>query len=150
MNKKIRAIICLCSFTMVAIYTIELLLGKLNFIGKMTLYICYGMYVFVIIYNLLIVLQKTSENKKWYNKSYNIFEIGFNHLKDIHQKRYKLYFSGDKKKIEIYSTKIAVLGKELLQLGEILSSKKRLNKKKRIKLEEMMKETERLMTEIKA
>ena len=76
MNKKIRAIICLCSFTMVAIYTIELLLGKLNFIGKITLYICYGMYVFVIIYNLLIVLQKTSENKKWYNKSYNIFEIG--------------------------------------------------------------------------
>ena len=60
MNKKIRAIICLCSFTMVAIYTIELLLGKLNFIGKITLYICYGMYVFVIIYNLLIVLQKTS------------------------------------------------------------------------------------------
>ena len=124
---------------MVAIYTIEFLLGKLNFIGKITLYICYGMYVFVIIYNLLIVLQKTSENKKWYNKSYN-----------IHQKRYKLYFSGDKKKIEIYSTKIADLGKELLQLGEILSSEKRLNKKKRIKLEEMMKETERLMTEIKA
>ena len=103
-----------------------------------------------LIYNLLIALKSIIKNKKCYNKGYKVFEIWFDYLKNIHRERYKLYFSDDKKKIEIYSAIIECIGDYLLYLGKLLSSEKRLNKKKRIKLEEMMKETERLMTEIKA
>ena len=120
-KQRLRIILYSYSVTTIVIYTIKLLCGKLSSIVKITLCICYGMIAFLLIYILI----------------------------KLHKERYKLYFSGDKEKIETYSEKIEFVGKKLLELGELLISNKLTSKNNKIKLKEMMKKTKKLMTEVK-
>ncbi len=99
----------------------------------------------IILYSFSVIREKI-----YINKACMKFEGVFNHLIKLHKERYKLYFSGDKEKIETYSEKIEFVGKKLLELGELLISNKLTSKNNKIKLKEMMKKTEKLMTEIKS
>ena len=149
-KQRLRIILYSYSITTIVIYTIKLLCGKLSSIGKITLCICYGIIAFLLIYILLIILKNEIREKIYINKACMKFEGVFNHLIKLHKERYKLYFSGDKEKIETYSEKIEFVGKKLLELGELLISNKLTSKNNKIKLKEMMKKTEKLMTEIKS
>lgn len=148
-KQRLRIILYSYSVTTIVIYTIKLLCGKLSSIGKITLCICYGMIAFLLIYILLIILKNEIREKIYINKACMKFEGVFNHLIKLHKERYKLYFSGDKGKIETYSEKIEFVGKKLLELGELLISNKLTSKNNKIKLKEMMKKTKKLMTEVK-
>ena len=148
-KQRLRIILYSYSVTTIVIYTIKLLCGKLSSIGKITLCICYGMIAFLLIYILLIILKNEIREKIYINKACMKFEGVFNHLIKLHKERYKLYFSGDKEKIETYSEKIEFVGKKLLELGELLISNKLTSKNNKIKLIEMMKKTKKLMTEVK-
>ena len=138
-KQRLRIILYSYSVTIIVIYTIKLLCGKLSSIGKITLCICYGMIAFLLIYILLIILKNEIREKIYINKACMKFEGVFNHLIKLHKERYKLYFSGDKEKIETYSEKIEFVGKKLLELGELLISNKLTSKNNKIKLKEMMK-----------
>lgn len=148
-KQRLRIILHSYSVTTIVIYTIKLLCGKLSSIVKITLCICYGMIAFLLIYILLIILKNEIREKIYINKACMKFEGVFNHLIKLHKERYKLYFSGDKEKIETYSEKIEFVGKKLLELGELLISNKLTSKNNKIKLKEMMKKTKKLMTEVK-
>ena len=87
----------------------------------------YGL--FLLIYILLIILKNEIREKIYINKACMKFEGVFNHLIKLHKERYKLYFSGDKEKIETYSEKIEFVGKKLLELGTpsiIVQNEKRM------------------------
>ena len=148
-KQRLRIILYSYSVTTIVIYTIKLLCGKLSSIGKITLCICYGMIAFLLIYSLLNILKNEIRDKIYINKVCMRFEDIFNYLIKLHKERYKLYFSGDKEKIETYSEGIEFVGKNLLALGELLISNKLTSKNNKIKLKEMMKETKKLMTEVK-
>lgn len=113
-KQRLRIILYSYSVTTIVIYTIKLLCGKLSSIGKITLCICYGMIAFLLIYILLIILKNEIREKIYINKACMKFEGVFNHLIKLHKERYKLYFSGDKEKIETYSERIEFVGKKLL------------------------------------
>lgn len=60
----------------------------------------------IILYSFSVIREKI-----YINKACMKFEGVFNHLIKLHKERYKLYFSGDKEKIETYSEKIEFVGK---------------------------------------
>ncbi len=81
--------------------------------------------------------------------SYNLYKSyrkGLEYLEDLHKTRYKLYFTGSEEKVEEYSKEIESYGTTLLNAGKEAISKNLCNKKYSQKIQEILKQTEKLMT----
>ena len=79
-------------------------------------------------------------------KAQKVYKEGYDYLKAVHKARYKLYFSGDKEEIEIYSKEIERYGNVLISIGEDRMKKEKLSKKLRNEIQEIIDGTKKLMT----
>lgn len=71
---------------------------------------------------------------------------GLEYLQTAHKARYKHYLTGDKEKIEEYSTKIERFGRAMLDVGEHAISSNLLSKKHINNVREILDQTKEMMT----
>lgn len=83
-------------------------------------------------------------------KTHKIYKKGYDYLKAVHKARYKLYFSGDKVEIEVYSKEIERYGKMLISIGEKRLKDEKLSKRMRSEVQEIIDGTKKLMTTIQS
>lgn len=147
MIKKVIYTLSIISFFYLTIMT---LLGKTNIFTIILLCTIYSVLILnLFLFIILKIFFKISE-KIYANKIYiNYCEL-FEYLKHIHKTRYKLYFSGVNKDIEIYSKEIENCGNVILDLGVYLTeSNNKLMKSNQIsKIQEIIEQTKYLMVNI--
>lgn len=125
--------------------TLQFLLGKVNIFSMILIsvfYIAIALYLIsIIIFKIVKIVDSYQLNKTYKN--------GLEHLKALHKKRYKLYFTGDKEKVEEYSAEIESYGTTLLESGASAISNNLLNQKYSQKLQEILEQTKNLMTSVR-
>lgn len=87
------------------------------------------------------IIQKVNEYR-----TYKVLVKGFEYLQAVHQTRYKLYFTGEREKIEKYSAEIEKYGNNMLFVGKTAISNKIFTGKHLKIVEEIIRQTEKLMT----
>jgi len=79
-------------------------------------------------------------------KTHKVYKEGYDYLKAVHRARYKLYFSGNKEEIEVYSKEIERYGKALISIGENRLKDEEMSKKMRSEVQKIIDGTKNLMT----
>lgn len=79
-------------------------------------------------------------------KTHKVYKEGYEYLKAVHKARYKLYFSGDKEEIEVYSEEIERYGSTLISIGENRLKDEKMNKRIRNEVQDIIDGTKKLMT----
>lgn len=78
-------------------------------------------------------------------KKYKTVKEGYDYLKAVHNARYKLYFSSDKEKIDVYTQEIQRYGEALLNVGTYYIDNQTFSKKKMQEVQEIIDKTKELM-----
>lgn len=120
---------------------VQFLLGNRNIFIMITVVILCGSLAFCFIATIVckIILLVID------NKNYKILKKQYNWLKAVHYTRYKLYFSSNKEKIELYSQEIQIQGEWLLNTGNYLINNKVYGKRKMSEIQEMVSKTQEMM-----
>lgn len=137
-NKVLRKVLLVFSWLALFEMTIRFILGKADIFTIICLVICYSIWFLNLVLDIILKIQTY--------KMYKAYEDGFKYLKAVHKARYKLYFTGNKEDIETYSAEIERYGKAMLDVGEYYISNKKLNKRQKKTIQEILNETKRLMT----
>ena len=141
-NKEVLRRGCLVFGEVCFIYvSVKFALGKASTFETMLMATC----DFVLVLNLITsIISKIVEIVL-----YKSYRKRLEYLENLHKIRYKLYFTGSKEEVEEYSTKIENYGTILLKGGKEAISKKLLRKKHSQKVQEILKQTEKLMTTVR-
>ncbi len=122
--------------------TVKFFLGTATTLNIVCMVICYSMYGLMLIFEIALkIIQKVNDYK-----TYKLLVNGFEYLQAVHKARYKLYFTGDREKVEEYSAEIEKYGNAMLNVGKAAISRKTLSKKHNKSVEEIVSQTEKLMT----
>lgn len=143
MTKKeiLRKVWLIISWLCVLNITKKFLLGNLDTFSSVIILIFWAMYVLNLILDIVLkVIYKINDYK-----TYKFLTEGFNGLQVLHKIRYRLYFTGNKKKIEEYSKKIESLGEDILSLGEAFISSNFIGEQHVNSVKEMLKQTKEMM-----
>ncbi len=145
-NKEVLRRGCLVFGEVCFIYvSVKFALGKASTFETMLMATC----DFVLVLNLITsIISKIVEIVNSYSL-YKSYRKRLEYLENLHKIRYKLYFTGSKEEVEEYSTKIENYGTILLKGGKEAISKKLLRKKHSQKVQEILKQTEKLMTTVR-
>lgn len=125
--------------------TVRLLLGKANVLTEIVLVIAYFNLLLKGMDGILCLILKIQDYKL-----HKTYKKGFLYFKTMHKIRYKLYFSGDSDEIATYSKEIESMGKLLVSVGEERINDKKISKKIRKELIEMVDTTKKLMATIQS
>lgn len=120
----------------------KLLLGKADFFTSACVFLCWS----ILALNLILIIVLKIEIKVKVYKLYKFLVKGFEYLQAVHKVRYKLYFTGDKEKIEEYSTEIERCGRIILNVGEYEVSNNVFSKKQLNEVIEILDQTKEIMT----
>ena len=144
MTKKevLRKVWSVLSYLWLFYTTVKFLLGKADIFSMIFLFMCYIALALNMISSIISKIVKIVDSYTLY-KSY---KNGLEYLKAVHKERYKLYFTGSKEKVEEYSAEIERYGTTLLDSGESAISNNLLNQKHSQKVQEILKQTKKLMT----
>lgn len=144
MTKKKTRKVCLLTFHWMWLFyiTVNFFLGTADIFSIICMFVCYSAWSLILILSIIFKII----SKIYDYQTYKAFVIGFEYLQHIYKIRYKLYFTGDREKIDEYSTEIYKYGKALILSGEIAISGKLLSKKHIHKVENILKQTKELMT----
>lgn len=125
--------------------TVKFFLGMADIVSTICMFVCYSVLA------LHLILNVTTKIKRKFNEYilYKSLVNGLEYLKYVHKKRYKLYFTADREKIEEYSAEIDRYGNVLLNNGRTVISDKLVGKKHIQNVEEILNQTEKLMTTTK-
>lgn len=140
-KKVLHNVLSVISWLTLANLSIRFLLGELDTFHTVCLMIVYS----ILLLCLIIVIASKITSKMVYRKECKALKKEYNYLKEVHQERYKLYFSNDRKKIEMYSEGIQRYGEALLSIGEYYLSKDGFNEKQRSEIEEIVDKIKELM-----
>ena len=122
--------------------TVKFFLGIATTSNIVCMVICYSIYGLLLISEIALkIIQKVNDYK-----TYKSLVNGFEYLQAVHKARYKLYFTGDREKVEEYSAEIERYGNAMLDVGKAAISNKLLSKKHIESVEEIISQTEKLMT----
>lgn len=132
--RKVLAVFCWADLLFV---TVEFALGKIDTFSTVCMFVCYFIWA-------TILINKIRKEAIKY-KAYRQYQEGFTYLKAIHKTRYKLYFTGTSKEVEIYSEEIERYGNILLNLGEWYISNNIFGKTRTEKVQEILEKTKELM-----
>jgi len=143
MTKKevLRKVLSVISCLTLAHLSIRFLLGDLDTFSTVCLTICYVN----VVLNIVVTVCCKIISKAMYFKQYKEFKEGYDYLKAVHNARYKLYFSYDKEKIDVYTQEIQSYGESLLSVGNYYIDNKIFSKKKIQKVQEILDKTKELM-----
>lgn len=143
MTKKeiLRKVWLIISWLCVLNTTKKFLLGNLDTFSSVIILIFWVMYVLNLILKIVSkVIYKINDYK-----TYKILTNGFECLHILHKIRYRLYFTGNKKKIEEYSKKIESLGEDFLSLGDAFISSNFISESHINSVKEMLNQTKEMM-----
>ena len=140
-KRKITRGICLI-YTLGWLFyiTIKFLMGKASNFSIICMFIGYSLWIFL----LILKIREKVEEYKTYKCLVNCFE----HLQTVHKELYKLYFTGDREKIEQCSTEFKEKGILLIEICKLFTSNNLLSKKHIESIEKMTNQTEKLMETI--
>lgn len=116
-----------------------------NVLAKVVLFISLFVLLFILFLIILILLISFIFFEVQKYKNYKIYIRLFEDLKNIHKKRYKLYFTGNNELIELYTKTIQRCGNFLVTSGNECIAKKLLTKKQCAKIQEMCNKTKQLL-----
>lgn len=136
-KKVLRKVLSVISWLTLAYLSIRFLIGDLDTFSTVCLIICYV--------SMALNITVTVCCKAMYFKQYKTFLEGYNYLKTVHNARYKLYFSYDKEKIEVYTQEIHRYGESLLSVGNYYIDNKIFGEKKLKRIQEIIDKTKELM-----
>lgn len=142
-KKVLRKVLSVIYWLMLAHLNIRCLLGDLD--TFLTVYLIICDVIMVLNINIVVTVCCKIIFKAIYFKQYKEFLEGYHYLKDIHNERYKLYFSSDKEKIGVYTQKIQSYGELLLRVGNYYINNKTFSKKKTQEVQEIIDKTKELM-----
>lgn len=138
-KKEILWKVCLVFFCLYLFYmTAKFLLGKAD------TFTIVG--ISILSLDLIVLIIGKIMDKVNEYQTYKSLVEGLEYLQAVHKVRYKLYFIGDKEKIEEYSTEIERYGNAMLNVGKTAISSKLISKKHVKSVEEIINQTEKLMT----
>ena len=144
MTKKeiARKVWCGFSWVWLIYITVKFFLGTASTSDIVCMVICYSLYGLILISEIALkIIQKVNDYK-----TYKSLVNGFEYLKAVHNARYKLYFTGDREKVEKYSAEIERYGNAILDFGKAAISSNLLSEKHIKSIEEIIRQTENLMT----
>lgn len=144
MTKKeiLRKVWLVFSWLYLFYMTAKFLLGKTDSFTSVCLFICWSIWALNLI---LHIVSKIMDKVNDY-KTYKSLVKGLEYLQAVHKERYKLYFTGDKEKIEEYSTEIEKYGRAMLDVGNCAISSNVLSKKHINNVKEILDQTKEMMT----
>ena len=150
-NKKFLRKVFTLLFWLVIIYigVLVILLLNLHIFIKPCLIIAYISFIIALkawlIPLCIIKRAKMIQDRNFY-KMYNKFKIAFKELNNLHERRYKLYFSsGNTNEINKLTEAIQKNGKTLVDTGNMLISKGNFDKTKKELIQDIIDETTLLM-----
>ena len=129
--------------------TAKLLPGKADYFTSACMFLCWSILALKLILlalNLILIIVLKIEIKVKAYKLYKFLVKGFEYLQAVHKVRYKLYFTGDKEKIEEYSTEIERCGRIILNVGEYEVSNNLFSKKQVNEIIEILDQTKEIIT----
>lgn len=135
-------------FILSLIYTLYLaimiLLGK----GSITTIVCAIICCFFFAIYVIICIAYEISRIIYNYKVYKLLLYRFEYLQTIHDARYKLYFSGNKEKVDEYSAEIEKHANSILNIGKLAIPNNLLSKKYIQNIEKILKKTEELKIRI--
>lgn len=140
-KKVLRKILSVISWLTIAHLSIRFLLGDLDTFST----VCLTIFYVSMVLNIVVTVCCKIISKAMYFKQYKTFLEEYNYLKAVHNARYKLYFSSDKEKIEVYTQEIQHYGEALLIAGNYYIDNKIFSKKKMQEVHEIIDKTKELM-----
>lgn len=117
--------------------TIKFLMGKADIFSTICMFVCYSYLALILILNIVLKILQY--------KTYKFLVNEFEYLQAVHDARYKLYFTGDREKVEEYSAEIERFGNVLLDVCKTAISSNLLSKKRIKNVEEIINQTKKLM-----
>lgn len=143
MTKKeiLRKVWLVLSWLYLFYITAKFLLGKADTLTTVCMFICYSISV---LYFIVLIISKII-HKVNDCKIYKSLEKGLEYLQAVYKERYKLYFTGDKEKIEEYSAEIERYGNAMLNAGESAISNNLLSKKHVTNVKEILNQTKEMI-----
>lgn len=112
-------------------------MGKADIFSTICMFVCYSYLALILILNIVLKILQY--------KTYKFLVNEFEYLQAVHDARYKLYFTGDREKVEEYSAEIERFGNVLLDVCKTAISSNLLSKKRIKNVEEIINQTKKLM-----
>lgn len=122
--------------------TIRFLIGKADIASTIVMFACYLILALCLIF---CIVYKITQKVRQYS-AYISLVVSFKYLQSLYKRRYKIYFAGDRKKVEEYSTEIERCGNSILEGCNIAISTNLLSKKHIPNAKEIINQTEKLLT----
>lgn len=119
--------------------TVEFLLGKADTLTIILMIIGYAMIALCIILKIVNIVASYIV--------YRDYRKDLEYLKDLNKQRYKIYFTGNKERLEEYSAEIERYGRNILNSGESHISQTSLTKKYSQKIQEILEEVEEIIND---
>ena len=148
MTKKeiVRKVYLVFSWGFIFYITIRFLMGKLDIFSTIFMFVYYSIFALDLILSIVFKIKQKVNEYKMYKSMYKSLLDGFVYLQTVHKERYKLYFIGDREKVERYSTEIERYGNIMLDACKSAISYNLVDEKHMESVEKMIKQTEKLMT----
>lgn len=144
MTKKeiLRKVLVIFYWLCLFYVSVKFLPGKADSFTCVCIFICWSILALILI---LIIVSKIMDKVNAY-KTYKSLIKGIEYLQAVQKARYKLYFTGDKEKIEEYSTEIERYGRVMLDVGKNAISSNLLSKKHINNIKKILDQTKEIMT----